>query len=64
MEPEAWHYNGHYLPHSPMSDDTICPNCRANISKAFDIPASENLDRTLRCAYCRDCETFTVWPMP
>lgn len=64
MAPEARDYSGHYLLHSPLSDDKQCPNCRSDISKAFDIPTSEHLDHTLRCAYCRVCETFTVWPAP
>lgn len=62
MVPEVRDFSGHYLLRSPVPDDTTCPNCLADISKAFDIPASENLDRVVRCAYCQVCETFTVWP--
>lgn len=63
MAPEAREYNAHYLLYSPVSDDKTCPNCRSQISKAFDIPASDDLDQALRCAYCRVCATFTVWPI-
>jgi hypothetical protein len=65
--PTIGEYSGHYLSRAPDPlMQLICPACHAAGQKGYCILTMDvgSLTVNTGCVVCKQCDTFTCWPMP